>query len=114
MAELPIDGKVWSGYAFATSGVSGAAVFLRAVAGFATGEVNTGFIIFGLGISTATSGFGSIFGGASCFTGIGFTAGFGCGCGGCGFQGSTIGASIGVVQYRWTISIRCGISKGIT
>ncbi len=50
IAELPIDiGGFGSGKAFATSVMSGASVFFFAVAGFATGEVNTGLKIFGFG-----------------------------------------------------------------
>jgi hypothetical protein len=104
------DCAPWVHNALATSGMSGAGVFFFAVAGFAMGEVKTGLMIFGLGGVTFTgSGFGSTLA-TSCLT----IFGFGCGGGGCGFHASITGASIGVVQYRWTISSLCGTNIGTT
>ena len=72
IAELPVPtlpGVNVGGIAFATSGASGAAVFLFEVAGLVIGDVNTGVwmrgfggtTIAGLGISLATSTLGMIF-----------------------------------------------------
>jgi hypothetical protein len=59
------------------------------------GEVNNGEMILGFGGATNSSGFGITRATTGCFTGIGF---------GWGFQGTTGGAAIGVIQYRLTTS----------
>src|ERR1700722_19393595 len=109
IAELPVPtlpGVNVGGISFATSGASGAAVFLFEVAGLVIGDVNTGVwmrgfggtTIAGLGISLATSTLGMIFS-----TGLG----------GCGLNGVTGGASMGMLQYLRAKDILSGMSKGM-
>src|SRR5271170_180405 len=93
---------------FLSPGASGFGVSFFAVAGFTTGAVKTGVIILGFG---ATTGCGS--GITFAITGCLITAGLIFGGGGCGFHGTTGGAAIGVIQWRWIISSFSGMSNGI-
>jgi hypothetical protein len=91
IAELPIDIGVLSANTGLTAGASGFGVSFFAVAGFAIGEAKTGVMIFGFGGSMGAGG--NSFATTGCFTATGLGAGRGC-----GFHGTTGGASTGVIQ----------------
>src|ERR1700735_607101 len=89
-------------------GASGLGVSRFAVAGFTTGDVNTGVIILGFGGATTGAGGGIHFAITGCLITAGLILG-----GGCGFHGTVGGAAIGVIQCCWIISSFCGMSSGM-
>src|ERR1700677_3444092 len=111
IAELPVPtfpGVNVGGITLAICGASGAGVSLFAVAAL-TGELNTGvwmrafggIMIWGLGISFTSSILGTTFARSTGF-------------GGCGLNGVTGGAAMGMLQYLVTNDILSGINSGIT